>query len=115
MTASSGPESRRSSAAPDSMSATSANGLTAERSVTAHLRVADGALDLTGRGHLDDVAPVAALDDGAPAYLDQHRRSDVAGVARDAGYGLAGGARRRDAGWSGHAAMVPRRRGRARL
>ena len=34
------------------------------------------------------------------------------GIARSAGGGLAGGARGRDAGWSGHRAMVPRHRGR---
>ncbi len=73
------------------MSATSANGFTADRRVTGHLRIADGPLDVAGDGHLDHVAAMTALHDGPATGLREHRRRHVAGIA--------GGARRRACGW----------------
>ena len=75
------------------------------------LRVTDGAVDLTRCRDLDDMAPMPALDDGPAVHLDEHGRGHVPGVARCAGCGLAGGARRRDAGsvWARRDGTAPSR------
>ncbi len=110
----------RSSAAPDSMSATSAKGFTVERSSDGDVRRAGDPDDRSGRVHLDDVAAVAALDRLAAVDLHEHgRRRGAAGPL-----GAPGGARttrrwggrRRVAGVSdgrgvGHESMVSRAAG----